>query len=187
MTQDGELLTVTQAAKALGLSVSTLSRSIKAGKIRSHGGRVYLREVIEDRLRWVDPARRKPAPKPTAAPQEFADGVIALGAALVGQMGPVLAEAAIVCGAPMRVVAALNVEAGAALWLLIDRLASELLGREVEIEVPLSEMVEPDWAALAAAAGEPYDDEAWEAYKFERLDASGSPESQRMRNDGGGR
>jgi hypothetical protein len=163
------LVSIPAAAAVIGVDRSTLSRQVALRKVRSHNGKVRVSEVIEDRRRTVDPGRRKPDQKPAASSQSFEDGVIALGAALIAQLGPTLAQAAIVCGAPMKVTAALHVEAGAQLWLLADRLASELIGREVEIDVPLSETLEPDWQALAAAAGEPYADEEWEQYKHERF------------------
>lgn len=63
MADDG-LIGVTQAARELGLSHSTLSRQVKAGLIRSHDGKVRLSEVLEDRANNIDAsiwqARKKP-------------------------------------------------------------------------------------------------------------------------------
>jgi hypothetical protein len=44
----GGLITIRAAARQVGLVHTTLSRKIKAGLVRSHGGKVRLSEVIED-------------------------------------------------------------------------------------------------------------------------------------------
>jgi excisionase family DNA binding protein len=49
MGENDGLISIREAAKALGLSHSTLSRQIAAGKVRSHGGRVRIDEVRADR------------------------------------------------------------------------------------------------------------------------------------------
>ena len=60
---DDDLISIGAAAKAIGVNKSTLSRQIKAGSIRSHGGKVRLSEVFEDRAANIDltQSRRKPA------------------------------------------------------------------------------------------------------------------------------
>lgn len=51
------LITVREAARQIGVNQSTLSRQIKAGAIRSHGGKVRLSELLEDRAQNIDLTR----------------------------------------------------------------------------------------------------------------------------------
>jgi hypothetical protein len=59
------LISIRAAAKKIGITDTTLGRQIKAGSVRSHGGKVRLSEVSEDRKKNVDhgywSARKKPA------------------------------------------------------------------------------------------------------------------------------
>ena len=48
------LIGITAAARQIGLSHSTLSRQVKLGQVRSHGGKVKLSEVLYDRDRNID-------------------------------------------------------------------------------------------------------------------------------------
>lgn len=52
------LISLGKAAKEIGINKSTLSRQIKAGSIRSHGGKVRLSEVLEDRANNIATAIR---------------------------------------------------------------------------------------------------------------------------------
>lgn len=60
------LISISAAAREIGLNKSTLSRQIKAGSIRSHDGMVRLSEVLEDRANNIDAAvwenRRRKTP-----------------------------------------------------------------------------------------------------------------------------
>jgi hypothetical protein len=49
-----ELMGITKAAREVGVSHSTLSRQVKAGLVRSHGGKVRLSEVLYDRANNID-------------------------------------------------------------------------------------------------------------------------------------
>lgn len=51
---DETLIGITEAARQIGISHSTLSRQVKAGQVRSHNGRVRLSEVLHDRDRNID-------------------------------------------------------------------------------------------------------------------------------------
>jgi hypothetical protein len=51
---DGDdLISLGAAAKVLGINKSTLSRQVRTGQVRSHGGKVRLSEVREDRAKNV--------------------------------------------------------------------------------------------------------------------------------------
>lgn len=52
-----ELISIAEAARAIGVNRSTLQRQIKAGMIREHGGKVRLSEVLEDRASNIDLGR----------------------------------------------------------------------------------------------------------------------------------
>jgi hypothetical protein len=64
------LVSVSAAARTIGVRQSTLSRQIKAGSIRSHGGKVRVSEVLADRKnnidssRWNDRKKRSEPRKP---------------------------------------------------------------------------------------------------------------------------
>jgi hypothetical protein len=64
-----DLVSIAAAAKEIGYSPSTLARQVKAGSIRSHGGKVRLSEVLADRAanidssRWIDRERNGRTPK----------------------------------------------------------------------------------------------------------------------------
>lgn len=60
---DDKFISIAAAAKTIGLNKSTLSRQVKTGAIRSHGGKVRLSEVLEDRASNIDLAqsRRRPS------------------------------------------------------------------------------------------------------------------------------
>ncbi len=53
------LISVSEAARALGLNKSTLSRQIAKGSLRSHQGKVRLSEVTADRLKRLYPGRAR--------------------------------------------------------------------------------------------------------------------------------
>jgi hypothetical protein len=61
------LISIAAAAREIGLNKSTLSRQIKAGSIRSHGGFVRLSEVLEDRANNIDAAVWENRQKTSAA------------------------------------------------------------------------------------------------------------------------
>lgn len=63
------LITIAAAAREVGLNKSTLSRQVASGAIRSHGGKVKLSEVYEDRAKNIDAAIWSNRPKKNAAPQ----------------------------------------------------------------------------------------------------------------------
>jgi hypothetical protein len=52
-----DLVSIAKAAKEIGFSPSTLARQVKAGSIRSHGGKVRLSEVLADRAANIDSSR----------------------------------------------------------------------------------------------------------------------------------
>jgi Helix-turn-helix domain len=68
------LISVSEAARILGLNRSTLSRQIKQGLIRAHRGKVHLSEVREDRRNNLDVSRRVTyaAPRDEEANSSFA-------------------------------------------------------------------------------------------------------------------
>ncbi|MER2249530.1 hypothetical protein ABS772_06325 [Methylorubrum podarium] len=51
------LITISSAAKRLGINRSTLSRQIKAGQVRAYGQKVLLSEVLVDRAANIDLTR----------------------------------------------------------------------------------------------------------------------------------
>lgn len=51
---DEPLISISDAAKRIGVNKSTLSRQIKTGSIRSHRGKVLFSEVLEDRAANID-------------------------------------------------------------------------------------------------------------------------------------
>jgi hypothetical protein len=57
------LISLGAAAKAVGINKSTLSRQVKAKQIRSHGGKVRLSEVLEDRASNIDLSQSRRGPK----------------------------------------------------------------------------------------------------------------------------
>ena len=69
---DDPLIGITEAARRIGINHSTLSRQVKSGQVRSHGGKVRLSEVLEDRANNIDAsiwdARRKKAEPDVHAP-----------------------------------------------------------------------------------------------------------------------
>lgn len=64
---DDPLISIAEAARKIGLNKSTLSRQIKAGSIRAHGGKVRLSEVLTDRADNIDASIRG-NPSKTAIP-----------------------------------------------------------------------------------------------------------------------
>lgn len=52
-----EMISIAAAAHKVGLNRSTLTRQVAKGAIRSHGGKVRLSEVIEDRAKNLSPCR----------------------------------------------------------------------------------------------------------------------------------
>jgi hypothetical protein len=61
------LVSVSAAARKIGVSQSTLSRQVKAGSIRSHAGKVRISEVLDDRKNNVDSSRWSDRKKRPAA------------------------------------------------------------------------------------------------------------------------
>jgi hypothetical protein len=61
----GELISIGEAARQVGINKSTLSRQVKSGAVRSHKGKVVLSEVLADRASNIDltQSRRRPAGK----------------------------------------------------------------------------------------------------------------------------
>ena len=58
MTNDADpLISISAAAKNIGVNKSTLSRQIADGSVRSHEGKVRLSEVLEDRANNIDLTR----------------------------------------------------------------------------------------------------------------------------------
>jgi hypothetical protein len=51
---DDPLISISEAARKVGVNRSTLHRQVKSGAIRSHDGLVRLSEVLEDRARNID-------------------------------------------------------------------------------------------------------------------------------------
>jgi hypothetical protein len=51
---DEALIGITEAARQIGISHSTLSRQVKLGQVRSHRGKVRLSEVLQDRANNID-------------------------------------------------------------------------------------------------------------------------------------
>ncbi len=51
---DDDLISISEAARRVGVNQSTLSRQVKSGAIRSHGGKVRHAEVLEDRANNID-------------------------------------------------------------------------------------------------------------------------------------
>jgi hypothetical protein len=60
------LISIAAAAREVGLNKSTLSRQVASGAIRSHGGKVKLSEVYEDRVKNIDATIWSNRPKKTA-------------------------------------------------------------------------------------------------------------------------
>jgi hypothetical protein len=57
MPLDDELISIREAARRVGVAHTTLSRQVKQGSLRSHGGLVRLSEVLEDRAANIDLAK----------------------------------------------------------------------------------------------------------------------------------
>jgi hypothetical protein len=53
---DDDLISISEAARKIGLNKSTLIRQVKSEKIRSHNGKVRLSEVLEDRAANIEEA-----------------------------------------------------------------------------------------------------------------------------------
>jgi hypothetical protein len=58
-----ELISLRDAAREIGINVSTLSRQVKSGAVRSHDGKVRLSEVLEDRANNIDLTQSRRRPK----------------------------------------------------------------------------------------------------------------------------
>lgn len=55
-----DLISLSEAARQIGVNKSTLSRQVASGAIRSHSGKVWLSKVLADRAANIDlsnPAR----------------------------------------------------------------------------------------------------------------------------------
>ncbi|MDV2987410.1 UNVERIFIED_CONTAM: hypothetical protein Q9R58_24165 [Methylobacteriaceae bacterium AG10] len=119
------------------------------------------------RLAKPKPARPKPAEPAPQLAEEWADEVVEITALaeLVGNAGAIAAKVAVEAGATMQVAAILDAAVTHHLWTLADRLIGLPEGPGVS---PFEAMVDrrivqPDWAALADAAGEVVDHDAWDA------------------------
>jgi hypothetical protein len=62
-----DLISISEAAKKIGVNKSTLSRQVDSGAIRSHGGKVVLSEVLEDRVKNINLSQSRRRPKGRAA------------------------------------------------------------------------------------------------------------------------
>jgi transposase-like protein len=82
------LITIAEAARLEGINKSTLSRDVKAGRVRSHDGKVKLSEVREDRARNVDASRahRRKRPEPPVATEDTARPAGEIAKAVVGRV-----------------------------------------------------------------------------------------------------
>ena len=69
-----ESVSIREAARKIGLNVSTLSRQVRNGSIRSHDGKVRLSEVLQDRAADVD-WRKARGRRGAAQPTLRVDGV----------------------------------------------------------------------------------------------------------------
>lgn len=69
-----ELISIREAARKIGLNVSTLSRQVRDGSIRSHDGKVRLSEVLQDRAANID-LRKARGRRGAAQPTLRVDGV----------------------------------------------------------------------------------------------------------------
>jgi hypothetical protein len=65
---DDELISISEAARKIGLNKSTLIRQVQSGKIRSHNGKVRLSEVLEDRAANIEEAIGGGAKSPSDRP-----------------------------------------------------------------------------------------------------------------------
>lgn len=65
-----DLISIAAAAKAEGINKSTLSRQVKSGQVRSHGGKVRLSEVREDRAKNLRTSSTTAPAAPVAIAQE---------------------------------------------------------------------------------------------------------------------
>jgi len=63
----GDLISISEAARRVGVHKSTLSRQVRDGQIRSYGGKVRLAEVLEDRAANIDLRPVATAPDPVAS------------------------------------------------------------------------------------------------------------------------
>lgn len=76
-----DLISISEAARQVGINKSTLSRQVDSGAIRSHGGKVVLSEVLADRAANIDltqsrrrPAKKKPPARPKAGKPDATPG-----------------------------------------------------------------------------------------------------------------
>lgn len=81
-----ELISISEAARIIGVNKSTLSRQVESGAVRSHGGKVLLAEVVADRNANVNLAqsRRRPA-KPKGGKGASKPGPVASADATPGR------------------------------------------------------------------------------------------------------
>lgn len=175
----------TKAALAdeLGVTRARVSQYVKAGlPVRSDG-----KLSRGDALNWLNrnvlglntqedrgvnraarlAKRTKTRPAPSHATPETAaelDG-LSIIAELVAQSGAIAARMAIEAGAVMPIAYALDQAVSIHLWTLAERLLGIDPGSVTDFEAMVdSRVVPPDWAALADAAGEPFDEDAWAAF-----------------------
>lgn len=80
-----ELISISEAARKIGVNKSTLSRQVDSGAVRSHDGKVVLAEVLADRKSNVNLAqsRRRPA-KPKGGKTVAERGTVASADATPG-------------------------------------------------------------------------------------------------------
>jgi hypothetical protein len=188
-----DLIPVATAARAIGINRSTLSRQVKTGVVRSHGGKVRLREVLADRAAKLDPARRRKRGGPPGAldqgdpsqgssaanayrrashefGSEFHAGAVWAAQAMTYCAAALAAITAVSCGANMPVAFALKKLMAA---VMVFRAAELLHANGVEpfasdIDAPVWSVAafdDVDWHWLAAEAGESVDFAAWEAFE----------------------
>ena len=172
----------TKAALAdeLGVTRARVSQYVKAGLPVRSDGKLDRDEALnwlnrnvvglnrgQDRgvnraARLAKPKKPQPLPvRPLAEPTAELDGV-AIIAELVARSGAIAARTAVEAGATMQIAYALDQAVHVHLWLLAEQLLGIPAGTVTEFEAMVdSRIVPPDWAALADAAGEALDEDAW--------------------------
>jgi len=168
-------ISISEAAKALGLHRSTLSRQLKKGVFPNRNGRVNLAEVQKGRAenlhqnrsdRWLggrgfDATEVAPGAADAteiAAYSRMRDALVKI----VSMSEERIAAASVAAGAPMAVAYTTSIIGRMELQLVADEmlLTDDFIELREEFDGPIKA---PNWAALAALAGEPVDLEAWEA------------------------
>ena len=104
---------------------------------------------------------RPASPRITPEPAAELDGLTII-AELVAQSGAIAARTAAEAGATMQIAYAMDQAVCVHLWRLAERLLGIPHGGDRDFERMVdARIVSPDWAALADAAGEDLDQDAW--------------------------